>query len=385
MRAYKGRKNIFIKKALACVLILGVVFVTAYLGVTKIIDIPFDKIFQKQENSNVVVNNQQNSNTNANTNTILNVKNMTTMYIVFDNNSSKTAANQLADFIKTLDKTYINTIGFDINYMQIGKNESKDFDIQQLVKIASDAGFATVMRVDTLSLPKQSDISWKYAVLTKNNVTWLDRNNEMWLNPYATDGTGEVIKQYCEAAKKYGFNVLELSRLGFFMEGRLELVNFGDNDSIQNRSNALIALVKTAKDSLKDSNVKIGLSLDTLSLLDTKKASVGQNSSDIAQQADILIPYISVSDILENKDVLTVLKLDEKADATTIYKSVIEKLGLDKTKLMPCVDISSNKDSTLATKDFIKKIVDSQKDLNMYGVEFNNSSGVYKTDNFKKS
>lgn len=387
MRTYKGRKNIFIKRVAVSTLILAVVFAGAYFGITKIIDIPFDKLFQKVEIKNVEVNNT-NANTNNNQNKITSIssdKNMTTLYVVFDSKSDKSATEQLSQIIATLDKSSINTIGFDISYLQIGKNESKDFDIQQLVKTAADAGFKTIMRVDTLSLPKQSDISWEHAVLTKNSVTWLDRNNLMWLNPYSTNGVGEVIKIYCESAKKYGFNVIELNKLGFFMEGRLELVYFGENDSIQNRSIALSTLVNTAKESLKDSNVRLAISIDTLGLLDTKKASIAQNSNDMIKQADIVIPYIIISNITSNKDALSVLNLDEKADPIIIYKAVLDKLGIEKTKLMPCIDISLIKDNAMANKEFINKIIDSQKELKLYGIEFYNTTGSYKIEDYKIS
>lgn len=155
----------------------------------------------------------------------------------------------------------------------------------------SCVAIATVYRDDTGPRADRQN-----ALRTHSNVIWLDRDSITWYNPYHP-AAEEVLLSLVEQCVDAGFDEILLRDLIFVTwSKKLDLVNFGEEDSPQARRDRITQLAQRAASRLKDLNPDCRLSvlLTDEAALNQADDLAGQDIRLLAEHCDVL--YVETGD-----------------------------------------------------------------------------------------
>lgn len=118
------------------------------------------------------------------------------------------------------------------------------------------------------------------AVTTASGARWLDYQYISWYNPYA-EGTADALVSLAESCHAAGFDELVLDNFHFPIEGKTELISYGDQQLT--RVEALTGLLRALRERAPEDLA--------ISVVLTDTASAGLADEDAGQDAAAMAPY----------------------------------------------------------------------------------------------
>ena len=115
------------------------------------------------------------------------------------------------------------------------------------------------------------------GALRTGNSTWLDQNNQSWLDPYSEMAV-EYLCDLIHACKSAGFDAVILDDLCFPYKGRTELIDYDGEDNPEARRAALEAICQTLRRTADGEGISLSVILE-----EGDAALSGQVAEDLAK------------------------------------------------------------------------------------------------------
>jgi hypothetical protein len=222
---------------------------------------------------------------------------------IYMNPNISTTEADVDRLIEIIDTTDANAIVIDIKEELIFYDSQVEFfrdagtvrpiiDFPALLKKFEDRNIYTIARLvvfkDSLVAEKNPDL----AVL--NNQTgdlWRDMNGVSWVNPMVHD-LWEANSDLAVEAATLGFDEIQYDYVRFPTDGDLTTMDFGIENTQENRENAINKFLKLSREKLLPTGAKLSADVFGYTLLVDDDLGIGQNFVLMAEYVDYLSPMV---------------------------------------------------------------------------------------------
>lgn len=217
---------------------------------------------------------------------------------------SETALNQIDNYIAFAKANQINAFIIDVknekgqvtyksslsSVSEAKSQKPASFDAKVIVAKLKENGITPIARLvcfkdDTAprNLPDAS-------VTVRENVLWLDYNNQRWLNPYSS-AAWNYLADIANEASQAGFEEIMLDFMQFPEMGKLNLIDFGSQ--IKAKQQILLDFAVHIKEQTDKSGVKLSITVPADVALDVGNANAWGQGFHIADlPADTMAPQL---------------------------------------------------------------------------------------------
>lgn len=206
-------------------------------------------------------------------------------------------------FIDIANRTEINAVVIDIKEELVYFDSSVGLfndagvvnpvmDLPALLKRFHDNGIYTIAR---LVVFKDSQVAESFPDLAvKDNVTgdlWRDMNGIAWVNPMDHTLWDANIDLAVEAANM-GFDEIQYDYIRFPTDGDLSRVNYGLENSQENREAAIEKFLQRSYERLIPTGTRLSADIFGYTVMVEDDLGIGQNLDHLAQHLDFLSPMV---------------------------------------------------------------------------------------------
>ena len=156
----------------------------------------------------------------------------------------------------------------------------------------------------------REDIS--VAVTTASGARWLDYRYISWYNPYAA-GTADALVSLAETCHQAGFDELVLDNFHFPIEGKTELISYGDQDL--SRVEALTSLLSELRERAPEDLA--------LSVILTDTAASELTDGNAGQDVAAMAPYCAHLYVRTEDAAASLSALDGALDSTSCRAALL--------------------------------------------------------------
>lgn len=188
-------------------------------------------------------------------------------------------ANMLCFNVKDIDG--VMQIPLVSGYSSQGSEAANAPEIRDAISDLGQQDIYLAARVSALCDNLAPRAHSEMAVKT-SGVTWLDRNNKSWIDPY-TSAAAEYLSDIVSACSAAGFDMVILDHLSFPIEGKTDLAEYLAPDGIENRTLAIAETLKTVKATADEEGIALAVTLEIMSLIESDAEVTGQSVAELAQ------------------------------------------------------------------------------------------------------
>jgi len=117
-----------------------------------------------------------------------------------------------------------------------------------------------------------------------SGVTWLDRNNDRWLNPYSDEARWYLLDLLGELSE-LGFDEIALKNLHFPLQGKLNVIDYGGVSDSLSKADVITVFLNEARSAM-GYNTALSAFVEEKTILEGEYPDGGQDLSRLTAQLD---------------------------------------------------------------------------------------------------